>query len=275
MDVYSTISSLFSPGASGMPVHPFSLCYSCPAEQVTDRSLGTRLKKRQNLMKSMLLKKTSNNNKLNYKNRTKTKQKQNKTKTRKNGCLFCIRIPSCYKYSSVFLQISGAHNQERTTFLQSCNGRWPVYFKNDLGANLEYLSGPTNQSAKKQNYWFGIFVLLITFSFSLSHPIFKIAHKRSGTSIFGGKSALKPIYKYSSPWHRRSMGVARSRLRGSWNVHYGRLPFTSAMHTAKNLVHKHLNIYFLGVFNKTIIPLALVGYHMIIANSVLPAALAK
>ena len=47
------------------------------------------------------------------------------------------------------------------------------------------------------------------------------------------------------------------------------------MHTAKNLVHKHLNIYFLGVFNKTIIPLALVGYHMIIANSVLPAALAK
>ena len=47
------------------------------------------------------------------------------------------------------------------------------------------------------------------------------------------------------------------------------------MHTAKNLVHKHLNIYFLGVFNKTIIPLALVGYHMIIANSVLQAALAK
>ena len=103
MDVYSTISSLFSPGASGMPVHPFSLCYSCPEEQVKDRSLGTRLKKRQNLMKSMLLKKTSNNNKLNYKNRTKTKQKQNKTKTRKNGCLFCIRIPSCYTYSSVFL----------------------------------------------------------------------------------------------------------------------------------------------------------------------------
>lgn len=80
MDVYSTISSLFSPGASGMPVHPFSLCYSCPAEQVTDRSLGTRLKKRQNLMKSMLLKKTSNDNKLNYKNRTKTKQNKDTKK---------------------------------------------------------------------------------------------------------------------------------------------------------------------------------------------------
>ena len=63
-----------------MPVHPFSFCYSCPAEQVTDRSLGTRLKKRQNLMKSMLLKKTSNNNKLNYKNRTKTKQNKDTKK---------------------------------------------------------------------------------------------------------------------------------------------------------------------------------------------------
>ena len=70
MDVYSTISSLFSLGASGMPVHSFSLCYSCPAEQVTDPSPGTRLKKRQNLMKYMLLKKKSNNNKLNYKNKT-------------------------------------------------------------------------------------------------------------------------------------------------------------------------------------------------------------
>ena len=47
------------------------------------------------------------------------------------------------------------------------------------------------------------------------------------------------------------------------------------MHTAKNLVHKHLNIYFLGFFNKTIISLALVGYEMIIANSVLPASLAN
>ena len=32
--------------------------------------------------------------------------------------------------------------------------------------------------------------------------------------------------------------------------------------------------YFLGVFNKTIIPLGLVGYDMIIANSALPALLA-
>ena len=32
--------------------------------------------------------------------------------------------------------------------------------------------------------------------------------------------------------------------------------------------------YFVGVFNKTIIPLALVGYEMIIANSVLQASLA-
>ena len=71
-----------------MPVHPFSLCYSCPAEQVTDCSLGTRLKKRQNLMKSMLLKKTSNNNKLNYKNRTKTKQKQNKDTKKRVSILY-------------------------------------------------------------------------------------------------------------------------------------------------------------------------------------------
>ena len=33
-------------------------------------------------------------------------------------------------------------------------------------------------------------------------------------------------------------------------------------------------LYFGGVFNKTIIPLALVGYEMIIANSVLGASLA-
>ena len=33
-------------------------------------------------------------------------------------------------------------------------------------------------------------------------------------------------------------------------------------------------LYFGGVFNKTIIPLALVGYEMIIANSVLRASLA-
>ena len=33
-------------------------------------------------------------------------------------------------------------------------------------------------------------------------------------------------------------------------------------------------LYFGGVFNKTIIPLALVGYEMIIANSVLCASLA-
>ena len=32
--------------------------------------------------------------------------------------------------------------------------------------------------------------------------------------------------------------------------------------------------YFVGIFNKTIIPLALVGYEMIIANSVLHASLA-
>ena len=32
--------------------------------------------------------------------------------------------------------------------------------------------------------------------------------------------------------------------------------------------------YFVGVFNKTIIPLALVGYEMIIANSALSASLA-
>ena len=32
--------------------------------------------------------------------------------------------------------------------------------------------------------------------------------------------------------------------------------------------------YFVGVFNKTIIPLALVGYEMIIANSALRASLA-
>ena len=82
MDVYSTISSLFSRGTSGMPVHSFSLCYSCPAEQVTDPSPGTRLKKLQNLMKSMLLKKKkSNNNKLNYKNKTKTKQNKDPKKT--------------------------------------------------------------------------------------------------------------------------------------------------------------------------------------------------
>ena len=39
-------------------------------------------------MKSMLLKKTSNNNKLNYKNRTKTKQKQNKQRHEKTGVYF-------------------------------------------------------------------------------------------------------------------------------------------------------------------------------------------
>ena len=33
-------------------------------------------------------------------------------------------------------------------------------------------------------------------------------------------------------------------------------------------------LYFEGVFNKTIIPLALVGYEMIIANSALRASLA-
>ena len=33
-------------------------------------------------------------------------------------------------------------------------------------------------------------------------------------------------------------------------------------------------LYFRGVFNKTIIPLALVGYEMIIANSALRASLA-
>ena len=33
--------------------------------------------------------------------------------------------------------------------------------------------------------------------------------------------------------------------------------------------------YFVGVFNKTIIPLALVGYEMIIANSALRASLAN
>lgn len=57
MDVYSTTSSLFPPSASGTPVHSLSLCYSCPAEQVADPSLGARLKKRQNLVKSMALKK--------------------------------------------------------------------------------------------------------------------------------------------------------------------------------------------------------------------------
>ena len=43
---------------------------------------------------------------------------------------------------------------------------------------------------------------------------------------------------------------------------------------AENLVHKHLNIYFVGVLNKTIIPLALVGYEMIIAKLVLSVSLA-
>ena len=33
-------------------------------------------------------------------------------------------------------------------------------------------------------------------------------------------------------------------------------------------------LYFWGIFNKTIIPLALVGYEMIIANSALGASLA-
>ena len=32
--------------------------------------------------------------------------------------------------------------------------------------------------------------------------------------------------------------------------------------------------YFVGVFNKTVVPFALVGYEMIIANSALPALLA-
>ena len=39
-------------------------------------------------MKSMLLKKTSNNNKLNYKNRTKTKQKQNKDTKKRVSILY-------------------------------------------------------------------------------------------------------------------------------------------------------------------------------------------
>lgn len=108
MDVYSTISSLFPPGASGTPVHSLSLCYSCPAKQVTDLSLGRRLKKRQNLMKSMLLEKKSNNDKLNYKNNT----PKNKTKQRnkqvfilyKDAIMLHIHFePSCYTYISVFL----------------------------------------------------------------------------------------------------------------------------------------------------------------------------
>ena len=41
-----------------------------------------------------------------------------------------------------------------------------------------------------------------------------------------------------------------------------------------NKVGRILNNYFVGIFNKTIIPLALVGYVMIIANSMLWASLA-
>ena len=40
------------------------------------------------------------------------------------------------------------------------------------------------------------------------------------------------------------------------------------------LLFQSIFLYFGGVFNKTIIPLALVGYEMIIANSALRASLA-
>ena len=42
-----------------------------------------------------------------------------------------------------------------------------VYFKNDFGANLEYLLGPTNLSAKAKG-------LKMTFSFPLSYLILLI-----------------------------------------------------------------------------------------------------
>ena len=38
------------------------------------------------------------------------------------------------------------------------------------------------------------------------------------------------------------------------------------------LSREEFSLYFVGVFNKTVIPLALVGYEMIIANSALRAS---
>ena len=39
---------------------------------------------------------------------------------------------------------------ERTTYMRSCHGVFTefVYFQNDFGANLEYLSGPINRSVQ-------------------------------------------------------------------------------------------------------------------------------
>ena len=73
-----------------------------------------------------------------------------------------------------------------------------------------------------------------------------------------------------------------------WLNHYG-IGAIITWQNRKSLVHLHsvafflqnkvstlisIDIYFVDVFNKTIIPIALVGYEMIIANSALRASLA-
>ena len=91
-------------------------------------------------------------------------------------------------------------------------------FRVSVGANLEYLLSPTNHSAKPADST-GLFSFLFFSLFSISST-YRGVHRRSGTAILAGKSAVKCTFNINrslkTPWHKPSMELLSMAVMVSW-----------------------------------------------------------
>ena len=121
---------------------------------------------------------------------------------------------TCMK--SIRTEVTGTHNSgEHFPYTVSRRFHWPVYFLERFSREFRISSHkPVSKTKTPEN---DIFDILVTFSFPLSHLIFIMRSWTERSFHFRGKKcALRNVSKENrsvkTPWHRPSMGVARSGL---------------------------------------------------------------